>query len=146
MRKILDVNSSDYPPDHYPNDLAVLSPFTTLICIHCSSPLVGLWETQCCNECLKTQIKIEEEEGWISQKQFNLHDFNVGSLYRVWWRGNRSSAFTRLVLSISKNDKDPWLILMNSHINSIVCWGSYSIQLSISPLVRGEQLGMQKIL
>lgn len=145
MNKIFGENTSDYPPDNYPNDLAVLSPFTTLSCIHCKTPLVGLWETQCCSKCLKIQIKIEEEAGWISLAQFNLYDFNVGAFYRIWWRGNRASAFTRLVLSISNSDKDPWLILMNPNSNSIVCWGSYSIQLSISPLLRGEQLGMQKI-
>jgi len=142
------INSSSensFHPDNLPNDAEILIHTTAMYCISCGGDLKHLWEAQCCNLCLKSKIKEEEAEGWASKKKFYPQDFQPGSLVRVWWRGNKKSAFIRLVVAAGSEDGNPWLSLIDPGTMALMCWGSHTIQLSIIPLLRGGHLGIQKI-
>ena len=135
----------DYHPDNLPNDAEILMHTTTMYCISCGEDLMHLWEAQCCKSCLKRKIREEEAAGWFSRKKFYPQEFQPGTLFRVWWRGNKKSAFVRMVIAAGLEDGMPWLSLMDPSSKTLMCWGSHTIQLSVIPLLRGGHLGIQKI-
>lgn len=133
-------------PDNFPNDIDIISPTTTMSCIHCGEELLNLWEAQCCRVCLRSRIKEEEKAGWKSKKKFKEYNLNAGDLIRVWWRGNIKSAFMRLILSTGEEDGAPWIVSMDPKSGTVSCWGSHTIELSVDPMLRGGHLGIQKVL
>lgn len=142
------LNSLEYNPfhpDNLPNDTEILMHTTAVFCISCGNDLIHLWEAQCCKSCLKIKIREEDSSGWLSKKKFHPQDFKPGTLFRAWWRGNKKSAFIRMVIAAGTEDGNPWLSLMDPVTKSLMCWGSHSIQLSVVPLLRGGHLGIQKI-
>lgn len=139
------ISKNPLHPDSLPNDVDVIVPTMTAVCFVCGNDLMNLWDAQCCKTCLRVKIKEENETGWRSKKRFEDYAITPGTMLRIWWRGNLRSAFVRIVLAVGHEEGNPWLAVLDPRTSRVSCWGSHTIQLSINPVLRSGQLGIQKI-
>lgn len=104
-----------------------------------------LWDVQCCKTCLREVVKREEADGWISSRFFDYQMYRPGDLLRLWWRGDVNTMFLRAVLRVGATNMSPWLIVIDPQTGNVWSWNVSAIQAELIPLLRGRQLGVQKI-
>lgn len=133
-------------PDHLPNDAALIVPTLTQKCVNCGDDLYNLWDAQCCRQCLKLKVKEEKQIGLESKRCVEDYKLQPGDLIVVWWRGNLSSMFMRMVLATGEDEGRLWLVVLDPITSRVSCWGSHTVQININACLRGGQLGIQRLL
>lgn len=132
-------------PDNFPNDKDIVAPVYYQNCVYCGDVLMELWDVQCCKTCLREVVKREEADGWISSRFFDYQMYRPGDLLRLWWRGDVNTMFLRAVLRVGATNMSPWLIVIDPQTGNVWSWNVSAIQAELIPLLRGRQLGVQKI-